>query len=165
MKKKKKKTSKNKQKTKKNKNKKRLQHGPYTTMDRSYGQDLATATGGLSSSTTCNWFQQRQIRSQRIKPYFFHCFVLGAAQHQTQKEDGMQQTEDPPKHDIMKEEEEEDEEKGDKQNKGPSHHNPFGFVVKRNNEFMCISTHKLRFLDISNFYCPWLLLQQVSGCL
>ena len=53
-------------KTKKQKNKKkRLQHGPYTTMDRSYGQDLATATGGLSSSTTCNWFQQRQIRSQR----------------------------------------------------------------------------------------------------
>ena len=89
-----------------------------------------------------------------IKPYFFHRFVLGAASHQTKKEDGMQQTEDPPEQDTIKEEEEEDEEKKDKQNKGPSHHNPFGFVVKRNNESMCISTHKLRFLDISDFIAP-----------
>ena len=45
--------------------KKRPQHGPYTMMDGSYGQDLATTTGGLSSRTTRSWFQQRQIRSQR----------------------------------------------------------------------------------------------------
>ena len=66
----------------------------------------------------------------------------------------MQQTEDPPEQDTIKEEEEEDEEKKDKQSKGPSHYSPFGFVVKRNNEFMCISTHKLRFLDISDFIAP-----------
>ena len=51
--------------------------------------------------------------------------------------------------DITEEQEEAEDEEREKTEK-----TPFKFVVKRNNQDMCIATHKLRFLDINNFLAP-----------
>jgi len=48
--------------------------------------------------------------------------------------------------DITEEQEEAEDEEREKTKK-----TPFKFVVKRNNQYMFIATHKLRFLDINNF--------------
>ncbi|XP_070178816.1 uncharacterized protein, partial [Littorina saxatilis] len=81
-----------------------------------------------------------------IKPYFFHRLIRQSAE----KENKM----DRPSPKEEEEEEEQEEEKetemeGDKEDK-----NKLKFVVKNNNQFKCVSTEKLKFLDITSFLAP-----------
>ena len=86
-----------------------------------------------------------------IKPYFFQRFMQSTLQEKKSEEENSE--------DKLEEEEEEHKQEG----KGEQAHNPFRFLFKRQNEFMCICTHKLKFLDVRNFIAPgmpsiWLLM-------
>ncbi|KAK7087561.1 hypothetical protein V1264_021595 [Littorina saxatilis] len=76
-----------------------------------------------------------------MKPFFIHHFLhLAKKQDEGLDNEASEEAAEKPR---KEEKEGEEEEEG-----------PFKFTVKRENTFMCVSTEKLKFLDITNFIAP-----------
>ena len=84
-----------------------------------------------------------------IKPYFFQHFLQSTLQEKKSEEEQFE--------DKLEEEEKEHKPEG----KGEQAHNPFRFLVKRQNEFMFT---KMEISGCKKLYCSWVLLCQVFGC-
>nr|KAG5700831.1 hypothetical protein BaRGS_024217 [Batillaria attramentaria] len=56
---------------------------------------------------------------------------------------------------MQTDQEDQDQEEGkDEEEEEEEEDNPFRFIVKKNNDFMCIATEKLKFLDFLHFIAP-----------
>nr|KAG5695214.1 hypothetical protein BaRGS_018336 [Batillaria attramentaria] len=63
---------------------------------------------------------------------------------------------------MQTDQEDQDQEEGkDEEEEEEEEDNPFRFIVKKNNDFMCIATEKLKFLDILHFISPRIFIRQV----